>query len=769
MIPKKLQQEGFRFIPVANKQKIPLEKKWTEKNYTYYDPSIIEHIKKFKNYGVVCGYNDLLVIDCDDGIAEKLVRENLPKTYSTKASKLPHFYFICKDAKNLKVYKNINRDKFADIQFKGKFVVGAGSEHNSGVEYKVLEDLPIAEIKFSQVIYCFKDYLFHSYPEKKVKKKGENIETDDTCKQINEKITIKGLLNEAGIDTTKNPTMCPLGHSSDKQQCFSFTDETFHCFHCEESGSIFDLYIKLKKVNFYLAKKQLAQRLGIPFKDSSFREILPYFYDKYGIWWLWDTTNFRYNRVDDIDILNMVRERTGLDVITSKFRSETLNKLKQEGRENIPKNVKKTWVQLKDKIYDVATGETINASHEYFVTNPIPHEIGECEDTPVIDELFISWVGEDHKQELYEVIAFCFVGNYFIHRIILLIGTGSNGKSTFLNLISMVLGVDNLTSSSLHLLMKERFEGSKLYKKSVCLMGETNFTLISNTDFLKRLTGEDLVRCEFKGKDSFDFLNYAKLIIATNNLPPTADKTEGFYRRWKIIEFIGRFLKELDVLKNITEEEIQNLIKKCLRIASQLWDGREFTNDGTFEDRRKAYEEKSNPLGLFLKEFYEKDINSEIPFFEFYNDFSTFLRERGHRDLTNTAVSSLLKNTGFEIKTLSYTKPDGEKSTARHIMGLIKCELSDVSHREFNRFNRFNHNSTLYPIEELVKKGVKSVKTVKSETKETQNEPQLKKTFTKLIEPTGNSCSKCGDLSVIWWKDQDSNNYCVNCKKELEA
>ncbi|KKK82765.1 hypothetical protein LCGC14_2800130, partial [marine sediment metagenome] len=62
---------------------------------------------------------------------------------------------------------------------------------------------------------------------------------------------------------------------------------------------------------------------------------------------------------------------------------------------------------------------------------------------------------------------------------------------------------------------------------------------------------------EFKGKDIFDFRNYAKLIMATNSLPPTGDKTEGFYRRWKIIDFP----KQFDVEKHTSYEAMKRAVE----------------------------------------------------------------------------------------------------------------------------------------------------------------------------------------------------------------
>ena len=86
-------------------------------------------------------------------------------------------------------------------------------------------------------------------------------------------------------------------------------------------------------------------------------------------------------------------------------------------------------------------------------------------------------------------------------------------------------------------MLDSRFESFKLYKKLVCTMGETNFNVLNKTSLLKKLTGQDLIGFEFKNKKPFDDYNYAKIMIASNSLPVSSDTSEGFYRRWMILDF----------------------------------------------------------------------------------------------------------------------------------------------------------------------------------------------------------------------------------------
>jgi putative DNA primase/helicase len=179
-------------------------------------------------------------------------------------------------------------------------------------------------------------------------------------------------------------------------------------------------------------------------------------------------------------------------------------------------------------------------------------------------------------------------------------------------------------------------------------MGETNFNEMSKTSILKKLSGGDLIGFEYKNKDPFEENNYAKIIIATNNLPTTTDKTIGFYRRWMIIDFPNQFSEKKDILKDIPEEEYEILAVKCLGILKDLLDKREFHNEGTIEERKEKYESKSNFLETFLYQFTIQDVNGHITKADFYKKFSSWSKENRHREMSEASVGLGMKKLGID-------------------------------------------------------------------------------------------------------------------------
>jgi putative DNA primase/helicase len=214
-------------------------------------------------------------------------------------------------------------------------------------------------------------------------------------------------------------------------------------------------------------------------------------------------------------------------------------------------------------------------------------------------------------------------------------------------LLKKFIGEKNCTSTELDTLMNSRFEVTKLHKKLVCQMGETNFNELSKTSMLKKLTGQDFIGFEYKNKTPFEDNNYAKIIIATNSLPSTTDKTVGFYRRWLIIDFPTQFSEEKDILEEIPEEEYECLARKVVFILNDLLKLRKFTNEGDIEQRMKKYEAKSNFLEKFIEESIDKE-NGYITKADFYKKFSNWCKINRHRELTETMIGLQLKKLGIE-------------------------------------------------------------------------------------------------------------------------
>lgn len=391
---------------------------------------------------------------------------------------------------------------------------------------------------------------------------------------------------------------------------------------------------------------------------------VPIFYDQAGAYWIWSADG--YTMTDETGLLITCKNVLHIPGLTvQKTKAEFLEGVRITGRERqvLPRDP--AWIQFKDRVINFRTGETFSPTPEYFFTTPLPYNLGDSEETPLIDKLFEEWVGPDRKKLLYEILAYSLIDDYPIHRLFCLIGSGRNGKGQFMKLLRRFIGLNNVTSTELERIEESRFETAKLFQKKACFIGETSFNTLTKTNRLKQLTGGDVVTGEWKHKKPFDFLNTAKIIMATNSLPETRDRTDGFYSRWLIVDFPNRFREGADLIDPIPDKEFENLGRKSLRILKELLEAGGFYREGSIEERARVYEEKSNPVAAFIKSQCEQDPEAWTPLYELFDSFEAFQTQHGYRIITRKQFGIQLLEMGYERE-----KSTGGNFNGYYIQGL---------------------------------------------------------------------------------------------------
>lgn len=436
---------------------------------------------------------------------------------------------------------------------------------------------------------------------------------------------------------------------------------------------------EIKKSNArYKVPKGLLEISDYEDNVEIFYQIQPFFYDKSRMFWFWNKDNFCYEIVDEVDVMRTIDMEMGLDgkTIASYLKTNYIEAFKRVGRGHIPKDAPKKWIQFKDKAYSLKSGKVYKVTPDYFFTNPIPWDMGESTETPVMDKLFTDWMGEDGKVILYELIAYCCYSDYPIQLLFCLCGNGRNGKSQFMKILDRFIGKNNTSTTELDVLTQNRFESFKLYKKLVCTMGETNFGMLTATSIIKKLIGGDKIGFEKKNKDPFDDYNYAKIIIASNSLPTSADTSDGFYRRWFIISFDREFEESgREVWLSVPDEEYRNMARKVTEILPNLLGTGVFTRQGSIEDRKRRYISFSNPLSLFIKEYCIIEDGLFESYNKMYSEYVRWLQNNKKRRVTWKEFKSALEDDGFYVeRTTKIIRGDtfGEDihKTGMWIMGL---------------------------------------------------------------------------------------------------
>ena len=131
---------------------------------------------------------------------------------------------------------------------------------------------------------------------------------------------------------------------------------------------------------------------------------------------------------------------------------------KMEANENL--------IAFKNGVYDLTTDSLLDYSPNYIITNLIswdynPDAYYELTDK-TLDKLACNDI--EIRKLLEEMIGYCFYRRNELRKAFVLTGSTANGKSTFLDLISHILGSENISALDLAEL-DQRFKTAELYGK----------------------------------------------------------------------------------------------------------------------------------------------------------------------------------------------------------------------------------------------------------------------------------------------------------------
>ncbi len=184
---------------------------------------------------------------------------------------------------------------------------------------------------------------------------------------------------------------------------------------------------------------------------------------------------------------------------------------------------------------------------------------------------------------LQEYIGYTLYPEYKYDKFLVVHGEGGhNRKSKTFSLITKLLGGnDNVSSSSLQSLGRDKFECSMLYGKKANICSDITSEKISLTGEIKRLLGSDPITAQRKHERQFQFINKAKLMFSCNMLPMIDDNTSAWWNKILLLSFEGDFSTDTPNImdKITTKEELEGFLIFAIEGLKRLLKNEKFTYD----------------------------------------------------------------------------------------------------------------------------------------------------------------------------------------------
>jgi len=321
-------------------------------------------------------------------------------------------------------------------------------------------------------------------------------------------------------------------------------------------------------------------------------------------------------------------------------------------------------VPVQNGILNIFTKELSEFTPEKIFFNKMPIFYNPDSKCPNIKKHFKTILrAESDSEVMFELFGYLLYKKYKIEKAAMFVGKGRNGKSKTLELMKHFIGATNCSNLPLAMMKSESFCISELFGKMANLSGDLSHTDLKETGTIKMLTGRDTIQAKRKFLKDLNFVNYAKLIFAANELPKVYDMSDGWWSRWILLEFPYKFLSDKDyfdlpekertnfrlmdpsILEDLTTpEELSGLLNESLIALNRLLDHGDFSYSKGTQEIKDLWIRQSDSFMAFCLDHVESGINEYLPKQELRKYYCLYCKKHKLRGCSDIAIRASLQS-----------------------------------------------------------------------------------------------------------------------------
>lgn len=291
-----------------------------------------------------------------------------------------------------------------------------------------------------------------------------------------------------------------------------------------------------------------------------------------------------FNHAQRVEIINFIR-------VKAQVKSEDFNK---------------EWYKLaaRNGIINLVTGELQVPNKAEYNTIYIPWAYNtDPVYSPRIDQFMKDVSNGDpiKMQFLYQIAGYTLLKKNLFAKFFIFKGEGGTGKSTFTNIIAMMLGEQNCSHISLTDFDKDYHLATMMDK--LCNIDDdvVDGKTLQYTGRFKSIISGDRITVRQIYAEPVEYVSYATCMFSCNRLPMIMDKTSGLYRRMILIELNHKVEKPDPLfIERLTEADMEYFIFKCVQaIKTALEEGR-FRISQSEQHLLELFKRRQSPLHEWL-------------------------------------------------------------------------------------------------------------------------------------------------------------------------
>lgn len=281
-------------------------------------------------------------------------------------------------------------------------------------------------------------------------------------------------------------------------------------------------------------------------------------------------------------------------------------------------------------------------------------------DCPIFRKVVADALDKDTANVLQEMCGYLLFPDSRHEKIGVLVGEGRNGKSVILNMISYALGEENVTHFGLQQITDASgvFIANMVGKLANICHDSGNLIKVGNEGILKQYASGEPIMAKVLYHQPTITTNYPHSMIAVNALPVSADVSDGYFRRFLIIDFPHQIpLNKVDrQLFQKMKPERMGVLLWIIEGMKRLLSESDFSESKAVDDIKKQYQRDNNIVATFVDEFEFRPSRTEMrPLDEVFRIFKTWTKDNNYRDMGKRTFSTRLKGLKFRTQKVGVT------------------------------------------------------------------------------------------------------------------
>lgn len=262
-----------------------------------------------------------------------------------------------------------------------------------------------------------------------------------------------------------------------------------------------------------------------------------------------------------------------------------------------------------------------------------------------------------------EEFGYCLTPDTSLQKFLVAAGEGGNGKKAFTEVLTGLLGEQNVSHVPLEL-FGERFQLTMTLGMLANIATEIGDIDRAAEGILKAYTSGDRMYFDRKNRPGVSARPTARLIFTTNNLPRFRDRSNGVLRRMILLPFrVVIPVEQQDrLLAQKLQAELPGIFNWSIEGLRRLRANGRFTEPRVCREALQEYWTDNNPARAFLQDEVGPDSRGAIECARLYSEYRSWCDQGGYRPLNEREFGKEVRRVYPAVKR---AKPAGGRHVER--------------------------------------------------------------------------------------------------------